>query len=137
MCRYADIHADIQLHAFPPQFSSGSVSVSALQSGTSAAEVTNGQRANIVELLGEYTAEAYARLLPDREDGESKEELHRARLAACKVFIADGTFADWLSEEHIMGLLALRGNQDGGPPSHTHLLPHTLHTLMQLAWFTC
>ena len=88
----------------------------------SAVGVTNGQRDNIVELLGP-AAEEYARILPDRDAGESKEELHQARLAACKGFIADGTFEEWFSEEHIMGLLALRGNLDGGPPSltrHTH-----------------
>jgi hypothetical protein len=96
----------------------------------SAAGVTNGQRDNIVELLGP-AAEEYARILPDREAGESKEELHRARFAACEGFIADGTFDDWFSEEHIMGLLALRGNMDGGPPSlhtHTHTAAPTMIT---------
>ena len=112
------------------------MSVSALRSGTSAAEVTNGQRANVVERLGTFTAEAYADALPDREDGDSKEELQRARLAACKGFIAAGTFVEGLSEEDIMGLLTLRGSLDGGPPSLTHTCPHTLHTHMQ-AWFTC
>jgi hypothetical protein len=113
---------------FPPQFSSVSVSVSALQSGTSAGEVTNGQLANIVEILGEVTAEAYARALPCHDAGEGKEELHRARFAACKGFIANGRFDDWLSEEHIMGLLTLRGRMDGGPPSHTPAHTHCTHT---------
>ncbi len=86
----------------------------------------HGQRDNIVELLGP-AAEEYARILPDREAGESQGELRLARLAACKGFIADGTFEDWLSEEHIAGLLSLRGHMDGGPPSlHTHIA-HT-HT---------
>ncbi len=118
-------YTDRVYRLFSPHSSSVSVSDSALQSGTSAAKVVNSQRANVVEKLGKFTAEAYAMALPDREDGQSTAELHQARLAACENFIAIGTFDDWLSEEDIMGLLTLRGHLDGGPPC---LRTHTAHT---------